>query len=321
MAIIEVVETMPRSGGVNKVWQRTYTRTFRVVTNNPTDSAYIARLATDPNTGLTIPSIGNYWYVSATDKDFGSFVESIECRLMSASANPSESVWEVTCNYGPYEALPQDPTQWPLRIDWGEAADKKSVIVDINGNAIVNSAGDPFKDSIEIDDNRTVLTVVQNMLTYDPQVAGNYRGHLNVAAFAGFAPKTVLCTNITASLRFDKNAGGGTGEGSYYEVTFIFQINEKGWDRKILDRGFNYLVSGTVTPITNDGQPPSEPMLLNGSGGILAVGGTPAFVNYDVYPTADFSVFGFNFVGAPGQNSDEAGSGGTTEGGGGGDLD
>lgn len=43
------------------------------------------------------------------------------------------------------------------------------------------------------------------------------------------------------------------------------------------------------------GQKTDEPRLLDGNGGLLPTGGTPEYIEYDVYEELDFSVFNFDF--------------------------
>ena len=324
MTVLRVEEMPRRQATVNAQWQRTYTRVWRVTCNDHTDGPVIARAGTDPFTGATIPNIGHAYFVKTGESDNGSFVTEIQVDTEDAGANPDCARYLFTVTYGPYNPLPQDPIAWPLQISWGAQTHEKVITKDITGAPIVNSAGDPFKDPITVDDSRQEMRVSWNVLAYDPDVAAGLRDTLNAAEFAGQAAKCWKCQSLDGELRQNQDAGGGTGTGWYTAVTGVFHLNKDGWNRKLLDQGFSYIDTAGKRATINgdDGQPTHESTLLNGSGGVLAAGGTPTWLDFSVYKTADWSVLGLSFLNAPGQNADENdGTGGFGDGGGGGGGD
>ena len=76
---------------------------------------------------------------------------------------------------------------------------------------------------------------------------------------------------------------------------FEIEVRKSGWVEKILDRGFRKKDPSDSTkrvPIKNDdGTWPTEPVLLDGSGAVLADPSptNAASVDADLYPTFDFT--------------------------------
>jgi hypothetical protein len=120
-------------------------------------------------------------------------------------------------------------------------------------------------------------------------LADTYRDTVNLATFFGSPPGTVKCKSITAKRAWSPNVAGGY----YWVVTYLFEFNRDGWTSRPLDLGFRQLVSGTRRQIIIDGQPATSPVPLNGSGGVLAPGGTPVFLAFELYPAANYGVFRF----------------------------
>lgn len=292
MGVVDVEELWEEwEGSIDSRWQRTYTRSWRVQCDSRRDGPVTARSAAG------IPALGTSYEVTSTEKDTGSYVQSITCRCESASANPDHAQWKVTASYGPYDATAwsQNPIEWPLKLSWSWAQYERIIWADVDGNPILNSAGDPFSDPVTIDDSRPVLRVTRNEATFDPALVDLYRDKVNSGAFCGAPAGYVKMAAPTAELAFNPDAGG-----FYYVVTYEFHFNRDGWKKSILDQGFAEKVSGKLKPIMNQGQKVDEPVPLNGSGARLPVGGTAVFLEFDVYEEADFSALGFDFAAAPG---------------------
>ncbi len=95
----------------------------------------------------------------------------------------------------------------------------------------------------------------------------------------------------------------------YQVISFDLDYNALTWDYTTVDRGFHYLKSGVVTKIvltnatspTGDGTAPTTPILLDGSGGILASpSSATAIIRAGVvYPDNDFNFLPINETRAP----------------------
>ena len=300
MAVVSANEIRGRKVSRNALWQRFYTRRFRIITDDPaTDGATVMAAA-----GL--PAIGNTYSANGVN-DYGAFVNSI---VIDEEGEDGKS-WIATVEYGPYDAntFPGSPMDWPLRLRFTTNKLERVIWADRNGNAILNSAYDPFKDPIAIDDSRTIITATRNELisSFDLTLADSYKDKINASTWNGFAAETVKCSNIeTSDPQLYTTSVTIPGAIYYYAVTYTFEINRDTWAREILDQGFTKLDGSTPKKrlqITDKyGQPITEAVPLDGSGGELATNGTPVFLTKDVYPTADFSVFNMDFATALGRS-------------------
>lgn len=282
MAVVSVNEIRGsgvRSASINRTWQRFFKRQYRVITDDPTTDAYTVIQASG------IPTIGTT-FSGGSSTFLGSFVDTLEAEEESEDGLS----WKVSVSYSPYDAnqFPEDPTTWKTIVQFSGQKYERPISQDEDGTWILNSAGQPFGDPPGVDDTRPLLTFTRNELvsTYDDDLAATYRDTINNATWNGYDAYTVKCDSITTSdPQFDAIA-----QVYYYTVTYTFAINKREtWRLQVLDQGFEKLDSGVWKPILKNGQPPSEPALLDGSGGELAVGGTPVFLTFKGYKEVDFS--------------------------------
>jgi hypothetical protein len=291
MGIVSVNEPMEgtRSSTINRLWQRTYVRTFLVETTGPQVGAYQVR------TAAGIPQPGAFYHngLAPGDPDYefdrGSFVESIEAANNSNVDNAGIE-WTVTVNYGPYDAgqFGNDPSLWRMKVSFGGERTERVVYKDRSDNAIVNSAGDRFDPPITIDDSRSTMTVTRNELVsaFDLTLAESYRDKINSADWNGFEALSVKCGIIaTSEPQYDSNA-----QVYYYTVTYPFTINRKGWLLDILDAGCNELDvdTGLPKPIMHKGQAVSDPVPLDGAGHEKEPDAEPVFRTINTYDEVDF---------------------------------
>ena len=297
MSIISVKELYGnRSGGLDNLYHRTYTRQFEVSTSDPKVGWVAVRIASDPSTGLTIPIIGAFYTngVSIVDPlyefDHGSFVNSL-----AGTMDGTPTDWIVTAEYSPWPAgqFDSNPTSWKIRVRFGGERLDKVVDFDKSGVPIKNSAGDRFGDPVVIDDSLRTMVITRNELvsTYDPEVSAKYSNTINNATWNSFATNRCKFGIIeTSEEQFDSN-----NQVWYYTVTYPVSVERTGkvWTKKLLDQGYNILVSGTPTPYMVKGQPVSDPVALNGSGGVLG-SGSPVTLEFDVYDDVDWTPLGID---------------------------
>lgn len=287
-----------RKSEINALWQRTYEVQFVI----ETDSKNVGPIAVRTAVGMT-----GTWYTNGlltTDPnyeyDHGSFVQSIDV----AEDGDSGVQWTATVKYGPYDTsqFGSDPTSWLIKVSFGGDRLDKVVQFDQAGNPIRNSAGDPFDPPVTIDDSRVTMTVTRNELVsynpttgagFNPATPFTFNDTTNSAIWNGFAIGTVKLGIITTSEpQYDSNA-----HVYYYTVTYPFTFNRAGWIKNLLDCGCNQLDSSSPPrpiPITNNGQPITEPVNLDGSGHRLVSTGTPVTLPTNVYNAVDWSSLGIN---------------------------
>lgn len=294
MAVTRVAETS-RSGGVDREWKRSYRRTFVVEVDSPYDGAVTV-------IGSLPVQLGNYYLVvdglgAAVEHDFGSFVCDVQARQVSRDGLK----WEAEVSYQPYNPLffPKNPLDHPPKISWGGSKFEKAIDQDINGDAILNSAGDYFDPPVTVDDSRITLRIQRNEARYDPAIAAQFKDAINSDTFYGQQPGTWKSALPTADLQF--NVDSGTADGFYYEVTYEFEFRPEGWKREILDQGLKVITGGVQVPASEGGKDVTSPILLDGTGVALAVDADPVFLSFDVYNEIAFSQLNLDPAGAPGQ--------------------
>jgi len=281
MAIVSVQEITGAQAALNEKFERTYTRKFRVIT----DSALVGAAAV----GNAVPPVIGSSYLTATESDLGAFCNSIQ--PVQDSDNPR--VWEVTVEYGPQEPGDENPLNRPLEISWSFAQFTRVCDRDINGHALLNSAGDFFDPPPEIDDSRPVLTIVRNEASFDPAQAIDYQDAVNSDSFLGFAAGTAKVMGISSSLQFESNI-------FFWKTSYEFQFRRDGWKLSVLDQG-RYKTNHKPIPEKDSGGNDmvgthvSDPVPLDGSGNPLTnpTPSTAVFREFDVYKQRAFSAFNF----------------------------
>ncbi len=221
--------------------------------------------------------------------------------------------WIVTLNYGWYDANQagggpsQNPLDMPIEVSWSLRDHETVLDTDQNGNAVLNTAGDPFDPPAVIDDPRLVMTVVRNEQLFNIAWVLKYRNAVNSDPFAGFDPLTCKVLNISGRSQWHQDAGW------YYQTTYEFEFlaayidydTNTGFRPRILSQGFRAISSVTGLPyhITLKGLPINSPMLLDKNGYLLATNATPYWITYQAYPELPFAIFGFDITAVNGQRS------------------
>lgn len=168
---------------------------------------------------------------------------------------------------------------------------KRSVVMKRqNGAPLTNAAGDLFDPPLEREKPYLQMVITHNTATFNRTLIELYVGAINSATWLGFAAKTVMLTDLQATLRFESNV-------FFWERTFTFEVDRDGYHPvKVLNAGWNRLDGGDRKPITLDfGRTPTRPVLLDAAGAVLAVGAAEVFREFDdVYAEEDFADLGLN---------------------------
>jgi hypothetical protein len=287
MAIVSVREVASgRDGTLNNKGERSYSRAFQVITDDPLDGPLLVRTASG------IPQRGSI-YATATEIDPGAKVKAI---------NPSQDadnprVWTVKVDYDSVtEDKPENPLDRPIEISWTAAPYERVVFNDTDGKAILNSAGDYFDPPLTIDDSRPVLTVVRNEPSYNPTLAIDYQDAVNTDSFLGFSPGQVKVAKIDATSATENDI-------FYWRVTYEFHFRREGWALSVLDQGRYQKLNNKPVPIPEydesgnavPGSHVSDPVPLDGAGQRLTNPGpdTAIFLTFKVYKERPFAAFNF----------------------------
>lgn len=199
-------------------------------------------------------------------------------RLWNVEADFSTDVEESQGNPDPTSS----PVAWvPVRETKSESI-QEVVATDQSGDAVANSAGQPFSNGLTITRKIPVWEFYQfePASVTDETVLGRSEV-VNSGTYAGKAAKTFLCTVLSSVIGF------------YYGQPLRFtryslKYNYKTWQHRRLDVGTVYLSGGNHLPYEDNS---GNVILgaLNGTGGKQTAGTAPAILSFDQFATSDFS--------------------------------
>lgn len=271
-----------RDGSFGAITDSTMTRVFKVKTDNRYDdqTVIVSHFANVMGITFLSPHPSNGFFTAR--------------KLDPKQMSQSPFAWMVTVQYSTEplnedEDEPENPLDKPLRVSWDSELSQTFTTKDRNDKPMLNSAGDPL-EPIEKDDVRWMIRLTKNFSSVPSWVA-NYVNKVNSSS--------VTIQGLTLEPRTCKVQSLRIGEMqvqndvSFMEVSVEIAYKPDTWDAVRLDEGFHYLNgSSEPTKITlSDGSEPSEPVLLDGDGGILA-NPTPDnahYLNYRVYEEADLN--------------------------------
>lgn len=264
----------------NNKGTRSYTRSFKLKTSLQSERAFAVGSHMDlPFIGEVHPDDAMAW-------------------CFSLAVDPSDPWrgWTVTAEYSTERELAENPTGDPAIITWSSEQFQKAAIVNTSGQAILNSAGDPFDPPLMIDDSRPNVSISKNVAVVPAWVL-TYQDAVNNASFVidGITVATGLAKIQSISIGAEQSRNGTT----FRNLSFTLHLQRQGWQSNILDAGFRQLgYGGVLENIRNagDDELPAAPVPLNGLG-VALENPSPATAVYRVdtiYQTRDFSILPFS---------------------------
>jgi hypothetical protein len=262
------------------IWTRT--RAFLVKTDYKYDSDDVAR------TALGLPAYAEAHPADAT------------CYATTLSAKQKDETpfaWVITVGYSSERELNEDPEADEVLVSWSSEIYQEPVFEDVNGAAIMNSAGDYFIDPTPTREAAHLIAKIRVNVASVPAWVLSYQNAVNNSAITigGLA----IGTGLAKMQRLDIGERQLRGTSPFYEVSFEIHIHNEGWRLTPLDAGFRYLVSGLPVQIKIDdtgaisttGDEPTTPIPLDGTGQVLTgpTPGTAVFADFQVYPELDFT--------------------------------
>lgn len=275
MAVTYVGELSEGRRATNDRGVRTYTRVFRLTTSSQTDNAFtVGSNGSLPVIGNTFPSDGNAY-----------------CTNLDVQCVRGWRIWDVTATYSTERVLSSTPTSDPTYITWDTEQFQKPATQDKDGKGVVNSAGDPFIPAEQMDDSRRIVTVQKNLANVPTWIL-SYQDAVNSDTF------TIDGRSIAIGEAKMQRVSVGPPEirngTTFRQVTFVIALRRDGWAYKLLDQGFNEKDPAAATkrkPIYINGQLPSSPVLLDGTGKAQTDPKTAnaVYLTFNVYKTQAFS--------------------------------
>lgn len=200
-------------------------------------------------------------------------------------------VWSAEVNYstqmppgfkGGAISLDSHPSEEPPDIDYQGETIQIGVDRDINGDKILNGAGDPL-DGLEQDWARGVLTIVVNKRTaaMDHATEDATQNTVNDAAFFEKPVGTWKCESVGKKLVYY-----GDGD-NYYRCSYMFRYDSRGWQLHESNKG--------TRDIHHNLPPDASGMKYGGEVALLATGefwtaGAFSYIDADIYESANFGI-------------------------------
>lgn len=199
-------------------------------------------------------------------------------------------IYDIDVNYSTITSAEEDEEEgavdpWDLEPEWWWDSEMMRVRVThdaVTNQPIDNSADDPYE--LEWDRPIPILHVDRYQLTFDPDVILDYVSKVNSASFWG-AP---VASALMSAIRPRREAVQGEKIWRvHYEIKFKID-GAFGWLARVLDEGFTYLEAGARRRPQDELGNPLR-VNLNGTGGILAVGGVKTYHTFDLTTRVDFN--------------------------------
>ena len=281
MARLSLDETPGRSAHINQDFERDATRIFRAIFDAADDEIYVLA-----NCGFSINQLHpSYAGLVITEIK----ADLVKHGVPAPGTNTNSTLWQIELQYGtrnPLEhAIDGNPLHLPTRFSFEPATEEVPAFEDVDGNPIVNSAGDPYDPPLM----RRVLRAKLKVRRNESPSAVNLptllalSNTLNMAAWNGFPPKTVLLE----PLQLPEAEFSQVTQQFYFPFQYEFSINFDTWVKQVINAGVRELdSSGNLKQITINGQPVSNPVPLDKEGHAIM---TPSFkdASADVPPDAN----------------------------------
>ena len=157
---------------------------------------------------------------------------------------------------------------------------------------LTNSAGDYF-EGLVVDEAQQKITIQSNRETFPSALAAAVTNCVNQASYLGFAADCVKVQGISGEI-----ASEVINEQTvyYWKITSELLARQTGWNLLLPDVGFNFIEGGTrkrafVEGPDGDNIASSNPVALNGTGGLAGSGAFPAILDRRIYRQISMSQF------------------------------
>lgn len=283
-----------RQASVDSKFQRTYTRAFLVGTDA---GAY------GPAYAGSHPSLPLIF--SQHPDDAAAFC----VRLSPVQDSQDPTLWRVTAEYsynpdlaagggtgvpaidGQQQGVAPSnrspiPTTRPNDYSVATSTYPMAIWKDYNGEAILNTAGDPFLPPLEIQRAEATLTVGLNSLNAPSSAWLGSVGCVNANTMVIGAyvanPGQAKLNNLSAQFLYENGM-------NYWRWTLVWGYRTT-WAVEVLNQGLREKRAGQLVPILDDatGYKIDQPALLTVAGQKAAAGATPNYRTFNIYPRVTF---------------------------------
>lgn len=213
------------------------------------------------------------------------------CNDLELDQQASGVEWIATLTYSSEREMKEDPIEERPRISWDGEMYTEAIAKDINGDAILNSAGDYFIDPSPIKEKSHLIAKIRSNVQAVPQWVLTYRDVINSSAITidGLAIPAEKALIHRPQIGEEKLRN----DVYYREVAIDVHIHPDGWKMNTLDAGFRKKASSKREQIKDDnGDEPTTPVPLDGAGNFLEDPNpsNAVFLEFDVRETKDFTI-------------------------------
>lgn len=227
----------------------------------------------------------------------GTVLTSIDVNQITGKIWSADCTWEtITASERAQGVAGTIPTDRPTIYSFATRESEAIVDVDVDGNAIINAADDPFNPAPIRKVATGVVIAKHNYNYFYPITVANYLYHTNASPIFGFDVGQVFCTNITIDEATEVIADVQI---DYVQVVFEFEIASANyWQLNLLQAGFRaYYDDGDGgydkrNIVDADGNQITDVALLDADGIILDADADPVYKAWTIYPSAEFLTLG-----------------------------
>ena len=159
---------------------------------------------------------------------------------------------------------------------------------------LTNSAGDYF-EGLVVDEAQQKITIQSNRETFPSALAAAVTNCVNLGEYLGFAANCVKVQGISGEIASEVINEQTV---NYWKITSELLARQTGWNLLLPDVGFNFVEGGLRKRAFVKGPPPEEeniassnPVALNGTGGLAGSGAFPAILDRRIYRQITMSQF------------------------------
>jgi hypothetical protein len=196
-------------------------------------------------------------------------IDQVKPQTSNPSDNTAAGLWDISLNYGPWNPLEfsfdGNPLNLPTRFHFEFLVTEVPAFADVDGNPIVNAAGDPYDPPLMRKVTRCTLFVNRN----ESAASVNFNtlqalsNTLNLYVFNGF-PVATVCLN---PIKLPEVAFSQVTDQFYFPMQYVFDVNYDTWIAQVVNAGFRCLDAlGNLIPILIKGQQATTPVPLTVEG-------------------------------------------------------
>ena len=264
---------------------RNYSQSYLLTTDTLDDTAY------DVGSHASLPKIGDVF----ADDSYA------YCTTLEVTNHAPFQGWTVAATWSTERTIDaSDPTADEIMVSWSSEIYQEPVFTDVNGGSVTNSTGDYYIDPVPTRDNTHLIAKIRSNVTSVPTWVLSKQNNVNsgVIVIGGLS----IPAKMARLCRLEIGERQLRDTTSFYQLSFEIHIHEVGWHLTPLDVGFRRLEYGEPVQIRTDdtgaivlfpnGEEPTQPVLLDGTGEVLDVALLPAgavYRDHQIYVESDLT--------------------------------